>query len=182
MPAGLLGTMSLAILMTMAVSWLSHAEATRFGNYWAILAGSSLTLSHMGIVLALAGQLYGIRERYRKAPGFLLTLAPLLTLEAMLIAGLVVIASGLAVLIGVVAYWSAHGLVAIPNALPAVIGTCALAIGTQNILGGFLLAIVSGNEAEFLRTHAPTSESIAAPHPVFEEPARHRVSAGNDAA
>jgi glycosyltransferase involved in cell wall biosynthesis len=181
LPAGLLGTMSLAILTTMTVSWLSHAEATRFGNYWAILAGSSLTLSHMGVVLALAGQLYGIRERYRKVPSFFRSLAPWLTLEAMLIAGLVVIAAGLSVLIGVVVYWSAHGLVAIPNALPAVIGTCAVAIGTQNILGGFLLAIVSGNEAEFLRSRALTlPEPIAASHPTFEEPARRRASAGSD--
>src|SRR5215469_3804281 len=99
MPAALLGTASFCILMTMMVTWLSHAEVTRFGNYWAILAGSTLTLSHIGIVLALAGQLYGIRERYRTAPRFLQVLAPWLTLETMLVGGLVVIAAGLAVLI-----------------------------------------------------------------------------------
>ena len=88
LPASLLGAASLAMLMTITVAWLSHAEVTRFGNYWAILAGSTLTLSHIGIILALAGQLYGIRERYRTASGFLKLLAPWLTLESMLIAGL----------------------------------------------------------------------------------------------
>jgi glycosyltransferase involved in cell wall biosynthesis len=151
LPAGLLGAASFAILAIMTVTWSSHAAGTRFGNYWAILAGSTLTLSHIGLVLALAGQLYGIRKRYRIAPKFLHTLTPLMTLEAMLITGFGLIAAGLAILIGVVVYWSAHSLEPIPNVLPAVLGTCAIAVGTQNILGGFLLAIVSGNEAEFMR-------------------------------
>jgi hypothetical protein len=62
-----------------------------------------------------------------------------------------------------VAYWSAHNLERIANVLPAVIGTCTVAIGTQNILGGFLLAIVSGNDAELLR--APSSAESSAAHP-----------------
>lgn len=181
LPASLLGAVSFAILATMASAWLSHAGPTTFGNYWAILAGSSLTLSHMGIVLALAGQLYGIREHYRKAPRFLQAMAPWLTLEMMLLAGFAVIAAGLAVLIAVVTYWSAHDLVAIPNVLPAVVGTCAVAIGTQNILGGFLLAIVSGNEAEFMQARqASLPEPIVTPHAVFEEPAKRRAVAGGD--
>jgi glycosyl transferase family 2 len=181
LPAALLGAASLAILATMAITWLSHAEVTTFGNYWAILAGSSLTLSHMGIVLALAGQLYGIRERYRKVPRLLQSLAPWLTLETMLVTGLAVIAAGLADLAGVVAYWSAHSLAAIPSVLPAVIGTCAVAIGAQNILGGFLLAIVSGNEAEFMQAR-PRSlpEPVMLPLPIAEEPARRRAAAGGD--
>jgi Glycosyl transferase family 2 len=174
-PAGLLGTASLAILMAMTVAGLSNASATRFGNYWAILAGSTLTLSHIGIVLALAGQLYGIRERYRTAPDWLKSLGPWLSLEAMLVGGFAVIAAGLSVLIGVVAYWSAHSLEPIANVLPAVAGTCAVAIGMQTILGGFLLAIVSGNEAEFLPTHRGSSSRRAAePNAMFEEPGRRR--------
>jgi hypothetical protein len=163
LPAGLLGAASLAILATITVTWLSDAEVTRFGNYWAILAGSTLTLSHIGLVLALAGQIYGIREHYRIAPNFLRSVAPWLTLEVMLIGGLGLMAAGLAVLIGVVVYWSAHSLEPIANVLPAVIGTCAIAIGMQNVLGGFLLAIVSGNDAEFLRA-CPSSESSTKHH------------------
>ncbi|HLH88139.1 MAG TPA: glycosyltransferase family 2 protein [Xanthobacteraceae bacterium] len=179
LPAAVLGALALAILATMTVSWLSHAEATVFGNYWAILAGSSLTLSHIGIVLALAGQLYGIRNRYRRVPRFLQSLAPWLTLETMLVAGLAIIAAGLAILIAVVAYWSAHSLAAIANVLPAVIGTCAVAIGTQNILGGFLLAIVSGNEAEFMQVQPLAApEPALPPLPAIEEAAERRAAAG----
>ena len=175
LPAGLLGTAALAILMTMSVAWLSGAEGTRFGNYWAILAGSTLTLSHIGIVLALAGQLYGIRERYRTPSGLLKLMAPRLTLETMLIAGLAAIAVGVAILVAIVAYWSAHSLEPIASVLPAVVGTSAVAIGTQNVLGGFLLSIVSGNDAELLRA-APAADPLAA-HPRFEEPEGRHASA-----
>ncbi len=176
LPASLLGTAALAILMTISVTWLAGAQATRFGNYWAILAGSTLTLSHIGIVLALAGQLYGIRERYRTPTGLLKVMAPALTLETMLIAGLAAIAAGGAILIAIVAYWSAHSLEPIANVLPAVAGTCAVAIGMQNILGGFLLAIVSGNDAEFLRT-STSAEPSAAHHTVIAELEGRRASA-----
>jgi glycosyltransferase involved in cell wall biosynthesis len=175
-PAGLLAAASLAILMTVAVGWLSNAEATRFGNYWAILAGASLTLSHIGIVLALAGQLYGIREHYRRAPDWLVALSPWLTLEAMLIAGFAATLFGLSILTGVFLYWSAHGLAPIANVFPAVAGTCAVAIGMQNVLGGFLLAIVSGNEAEFLQSHRNASTSRATePRAALTETAAGRM-------
>jgi len=152
-PAAVLGAASIAILLINTATWVSSTEVTRFGNYWAILAGSTLALSHVGVVLALAGQLYGIRERYRTPPAWFVSLAPWLTLEAMLVAGLATIAVGFAILTAVVIYWSAHSLEPIANVLPAVAGTCAIAIGVQNVLGGFLLAIVSGNEAEFMQAH-----------------------------
>jgi hypothetical protein len=56
----------------------------------------------------------------------------------------------LAVLIGVVGYWSHTGYGAIATILPAVLGTSLLVIGTQTALGGFLLAVIGGNEAAFL--------------------------------
>jgi glycosyltransferase involved in cell wall biosynthesis len=151
-PAMALGACSIALLATMLANALLGEEVSRFGNYWAVLAGSTLTLSHIGMILALAGQLYGIREKYRPAPNWLKAMAPWLTLEAMLTLGLVSIVAGLAILAGVVIHWSAHALGPIASVLPAVLGTCALTIGMQNVLGGFLLAIVSGNSAEFVQT------------------------------
>jgi hypothetical protein len=66
------------------------------------------------------------------------------------------------VLVAAVAHWAAHNLEPIPSVLPAVLGTCALAIGMQNVLGGFLLAIVSGNSAEFLRSRPPLATQASA--------------------
>jgi hypothetical protein len=109
------------------------------------------------------------------APGFLRSLKRWLTLEAMLIAGFGATAAGLAILIGVVASWSAHSLEPIANVLPAVMGTSAIAIGVQNILGGFLLAIVSGNEAAFLKL--PFSDSSPSHQSISEQPA-DRIASG----
>jgi hypothetical protein len=182
LPAMMLGTFSLALLAIMAANALAGVEATRFGNYWAILAGSTITLSHVATILALAGKFYGIREKYRSAPKWLEALSPWLTLETMLILGLVCIGAGFSILAGVVVHWSAHDLAPIASVLPAVLGTCALAIGMQNILGGFLLAIVSGNNADFVqaRTHSPSAEvaETAMPAPKADElPTLRRTAA-----
>jgi hypothetical protein len=82
----------------------------------------------------------------------------------MLLAGMSSILVGLAWLFGVVAYWSAFDFHPIGNVLPAVIGTTLLVLGGQNVLGGFLLAILNGNEARFLsaaerRSGRPESRS-----------------------
>jgi hypothetical protein len=69
----------------------------------------------------------------------------------MVVAGLAAILAGIGILIAVIVYWSAHRFVAIDSVLPAVIGTSLSAIGIQTIFGGFLLAVISGNKAEFLR-------------------------------
>ncbi len=182
-PAGVFAVFSAALLITMSVAALTGAEVTRFGNYWAVLAGSVLTLGHMGIVLALAGQLYGIRERYRSAPAWLRPLAPWLTLEAMLLAGLASIATGLVALVAVLAHWTAHDLAPIPSVLPAVLGTCAIAIGMQNVLGGFLLAIVCGNSAEFLQSRpqlaSPGHKGRSMPAPIVQPTRLPAETVGN---
>ena len=160
LPSAIFIAASAALLSTMAVVALTGFEVTRFGNYWAVLGGSVLTLGHMGLILALAGQLYGIGERYRRPPTWLAPLAAWFTLESMLLLGLASMLVGLVILVAVLAHWTKHDLQPIGNVLPAVLGTCALAIGMQNILGGFLLAIVSGNSAEFFKTQCPANQPL----------------------
>jgi hypothetical protein len=46
--------------------------------------------------------------------------------------------------------WSARDFGPTYSILPAVTGTLLVTIGIQNVFGGFLLAIVGGNEARFL--------------------------------
>ena len=58
--------------------------------------------------------------------------------------------AGLAILVFILGYWSEHHYTAIGNMLPAVVGTTLMVIGGQNALGGFLLAVINGHEAEFL--------------------------------
>ena len=77
----------------------------------------------------------------------------------MLAGGAACLVAGLAVLVGVVGYWSHHGYGPIGTMLPAVIGTSLLVVGMQTGLGGFLLAVIGGNEAAFLRRDAARSST-----------------------
>lgn len=81
----------------------------------------------------------------------------------MLGAGSLMFMFGLAILSFVVGYWSKHHYSAIGNVLPAVVGTTLVVVGAQNALGGFLLAIISGNEAKFLKEEGAYRSSGASP-------------------
>ncbi|MFE1598718.1 glycosyltransferase family 2 protein [Methylobacterium sp. ID0610] len=149
LPALLLAGGGLALLILAA---LTRGAAPGFiGNYWIILAGAMLGLGHNAALLAVAAQLYGVREGYRTAGRGLARLSRIVSLETMLAAGLAAVLAGLTLLGLVVGYWSLQGFGPIGSVLPAVLGTSLLVIGTQNALGGFLLAVLNGNEAAFLR-------------------------------
>ena len=151
-PAALAGAGALAIWTTAIIEMLVGAgSASVIGNYWVILAGALLGLSHIGGIFAAATHLYGRRQGYRRASGWSARLARWVSLETMLIAGGGAVLGGFAILISVVAYWSHYSFQAIDTVLPAVIGTTLIVLGAQNTLGGFLLAIIGGNEADFLR-------------------------------
>ncbi|TPG54763.1 hypothetical protein [Sphingomonas glacialis] len=74
-----------------------------------------------------------------------------LTLETMLIAGTAMILVSLIGLLGIGTYWHSSGFAALPNTLPLVLAALIGAVGAQNVLGGFLLAIIAGHEAKFMR-------------------------------
>ena len=127
----------------------------RGSENWAILAGASLTLSHRHRHGARGSIVrYSEREGARWLVHWSLADAQRADRRFARL-------FGLSILTGVFFYWSAHGLAPIANVFPAVAGTCAVAIGMQNVLGGFLLAIVSGNEAEFLQSRRDASTSRA---------------------
>ena len=122
-----------------------------FGNYW-LIGGSALAgASHLALILAIAGHLYGIKAGYRRSGRRTAALARLLTLETMLVSGVALFLTGL-VALGVVAWsWSARDFSATYSILPAVLATLLVTLGVQNVFGGFLLAIIGGNEADFLQ-------------------------------
>jgi glycosyltransferase involved in cell wall biosynthesis len=155
LPAMILAVGSLLVLVTSGVMQLMDATGgTPFGNYWIILAGAMLGVAHTSGLLAAATHLYGIREGYRRPGPRTSKFSRWISLETMLMSGLAAAIGGLIVLFMVVGYWSAHGFTAIGSVLPAVLGTMLIVVGAQNALGGFLLAIVGGNEASFLRQPA----------------------------
>ena len=121
-----------------------------FGNYWVVLAAALIGLGHIAAILAVASHLHGVRAGYRRSKPWIMKLSGWITLETMILAGLGALALGVTILIGVLAAWSARNFGPAPTVLPAVLGTLMMTIGAQNVLGGFLLAIVGGHEARFL--------------------------------
>ncbi len=149
-PAVLAATFSLTIWIFAGIgAFLELGEAATFGNYSVILAGAMLGLGHTAGLLAAAIHVYGRRQGYRPPSALKAPFANWISLETMLLAGGATFLAGFSVLVFVVGYWSQHRFAAIDSVLPAVVGTTLMVVGAQNALGGFLLAVVTGNEAAF---------------------------------
>ena len=148
-----------------------------FGDYWVVLAGALVGLGHIAGLLAVASHLYGVGAGYRRSGPGATRWARWVTLESMILMGAVLGLSGLAVLVGVAAAWSARDFSRAASVFPAVCGTLLMTLGGQTILGGFLLAIVGGNAAKFLQpqpdrgARAAVGQSAAAFESLQEEPA-----------
>ena len=157
-PAAISAVVGLSILWTAIWHAFSQPDVESFfGDYWVVLASAMVALGHMAGILAMASHLYGLRAGYRRAQPWIQSLARWVTLETMITGGLTLAALGLANLLWVVADWSAREFGRAPSVLPAVTGTLLITLGAQTILGGFLLSIVNGNEAKFLREQGPTA-------------------------
>jgi glycosyltransferase involved in cell wall biosynthesis len=150
-PAAVGGAFGLWVLGTAGwAMWTRPGVDFVFGNYWVILAGAVVSASHLSMFLGLATQVYGVREGYRRPNTMIGRLARWLNLETMIISGVVCIIVGLIILAAVLFSWNARNLQAFPNVYPAVVGTLCLTLGFQNLMAGFLMAILGGNQARFL--------------------------------
>ena len=169
-PAGVMGGAGLLILAAATMSlFVAEPAEILFGNYWVILAGALIGLGHSTALLAAATHLYGVRAGYRRPAASLVRWSRWVSLETMLAGGAACLVAGLVILVGVVGYWSHNGYGPIGTMLPAVLGTSLLVVGTQTGLGGFLLAVIGGNEAAFLaRDNASALSDIASNEPGSE--------------
>ena len=122
----------------------------RFGNYWIIAASALAAVGHQTLIMALAAHIYGVREGYRLRGRKAAAFTHLVSLESMLISGLALVLAGFAVLVATALSWSARNFAPTHSVLPAVGGTLLVILGAQNVFGGFLLAVIGGNEARFL--------------------------------
>lgn len=121
-----------------------------FGSSWTFLGAALLGLGHLGGIMAVATHLYGVLAGYRTPHRMTRRLRKILTLETMLISGALLAIAGFGSLALIAAQWSAGGFVAMSSPLPVATAIAVMVIGVQNVLGGFLLAVVGGNEAAFL--------------------------------
>ena len=152
LPAAMAGGAGASVLaVAIERSVFQPGVESYFGDYWVVLASAMVGLAHISALLAVASHVYGVRAGYRRSPPWLTRLGRWVTLETMIGVGVVFGVLGLVDLIGVLAAWSARDFARASTILPAVLGTLMITLGSQNILGGFLLAIINGNEARFLK-------------------------------
>lgn len=150
-PASIAALLGLAIFALAASNMLAAPEARTFGASWTIVAGAMVGIGHIGGLLTLATHIHGVREGIRTSRSVTQKVERLITLETMLLAGFALVGIGIAMLTATALYWSSRGFAELASVVPIVGGSTLLALGMQNILGGFLLAIVGGNDATFLR-------------------------------
>jgi glycosyltransferase involved in cell wall biosynthesis len=136
---------------------VARREPFFFGNYWDVLAGALVSMGQIALILALASHMHGVRSGYRQAPPLFAALARWLNLESMILIGLVLAGLGLADLAAVYVAWNSEILTFADSIFPVVLGTVLLSLGSQTILGGFLLAIIGGNESRFIQA---SSEAV----------------------
>ena len=143
LPGALAGAAGLSVLgVELAWQMSGRGNTAFFGDYWAILAGSSLSVGHLALLLGVSAHLYGVGRGYRIAGPMFRRHRSKLSVEWMLSTGLALLALGLGVLAAVAIYWGSIRFQRIGTVLPAVIGTTLTALGVQNALGGFLLALI----------------------------------------
>lgn len=126
-----------------------------FGVSWSIVGGFLATLGHFGLIMAVATHFYGVNRGYRLLRPTLKKNANWLTLETMLLSGLALVIAGTAGLVAVTIGWGQGGFRPLENPLPLILWGVVGTIGMQNILGGFMLAIISGNESQFTPKSQP---------------------------
>lgn len=156
-PTWLFGVPAMAALLLAAVVFsmglLHYAGVLEgpgfFGVSWSIIAGFLATCGHFGLMMALATHFYGVNTGYRRLRPVLRQYADWLTLETMLVSGLVLIALGAGGLLFVALNWGQAGFGPLDNPLVLILSATTGAIGLQNVFGGFMLAIIAGNDSRF---------------------------------
>ena len=158
----MVGAMASLVILAAAIlnAYAPGLGFSFFGNYWVIAASALAGMSHLAFILSTTGHLYGIKAGYRRSGRATALLGRLLTLETMLMSGLALIVAGVVTLAMVTLSWSARDFAPTYSVLPAVIGTLLVTLGIQNVFGGFLLAIVGGNEARFLHGEATALKAV----------------------
>jgi glycosyltransferase involved in cell wall biosynthesis len=150
-PASLGAAAGVAILAIAAwFSLLRPGELSFFGNYWVVLAAATVGVSHIAALLGAVSHVHAVKEGYRRAHRLVGPAARWITLETMLLLGAALALAGVGVLMAIVLDWSSRNFGPTYSVLPIVLGTLLITLGAQTVLGGFILAIIGGNDAKFL--------------------------------
>lgn len=138
------------ILFVAVLRSLGFTGPTPFGESWIVVGALLAAVGHTAGLMAIASHLYGVRAGYRLPSAWFRRAGRLLTLEACVVAGLLMIGTSIASMAAVGIHWGRGSFAALPSILPVALAGVTGTIGLQTLFGGFLLAVVGGNEAAFL--------------------------------
>jgi hypothetical protein len=147
------------ILLMAGLDAVGAASLPFIGSYWMILGATTFAIGHLLLLMTCAGQVYALRSGYRSAGTLSRAVARFATLEALLIAGGALTLAGLGGIITVFVLWVGRSYQAMDSVFLPIISTLALTIGMQTFFGGFLLAIIGGHQARFVRRPDPVIEA-----------------------
>jgi len=139
------------ILATAVMHALGLVSDVPFGESWIVVGALLLSLGHMAGMMSIASYLHGVRAGYRLPKPWLAGFSDALTLEGCVVGGLSLVGAAAISTLGVAAYWGLDSFSALPTILPVALAGAAATIGFQTLFGGFLFAVIAGNDANFLR-------------------------------
>lgn len=156
-PTWAFGVPALAMMLTGTVVFVVAllamlgviAGPVPFGQSWTIIAAFLLTAGHFAAIMALATHLYGVRQGYRALRPGLQRISRVLTLELALIGGGLLILTAIVAFIGIALWWSSLGFTALPSTIPLLLAAVIGVVGLQTALGGVLIAVIGGHDAQF---------------------------------
>ncbi|WP_040818807.1 glycosyltransferase family 2 protein [Litoreibacter arenae] len=147
---GLLGLAMMTALLVVGGDELVQIGGVFFGSHWAVMASAAMIISVQTVAMGMFAQLYNYKELIRRPSRRALAFLNASRLEYWLLAGMLLIAGGLAWISTITFGWIASdyaGLSAMRGMIAA--GTMCV-IGAQVFFSGFLMSVVSGNRSRHL--------------------------------
>jgi hypothetical protein len=139
----------LSILLVALLRSLGLSGPTPFGESWIVVGALLTSMGHMVGLMAVASYLYGVRAGFRIPSQWLERRRHIVTLETCVVAGIALLALSVAAMTSIAVYWGAGSFAALPSIYPVALAGVTGTIGLQTLFGGFLLAVIGGNEATF---------------------------------
>lgn len=140
------------ILTTAGLQVMGAVSTIPFGESWIVIGALLLAVSHMVGMMGIASHLYGVRSGFRLPKPWFASVRRVLSFEGCVIGGLALMGASMASMAAIAGYWGAGSFAALPSILPVALAGVAGTLGLQTLFAGVLLAVIGGNEADFLAT------------------------------
>lgn len=158
-PAALIAALGMMILTIATLHETGLIQTSPFGESWTVIGAMLVSGGHLGLTMALATHLYASRSGWSPPARWMFAFGRLLSLESFILSGIALIGAAALGIVTIAGYWSSIDYQPLSTVLPVVIASLLGSIGIQTLFAGFLLAVISGHQANFL-------SDLEAPEPI----------------